>query len=317
MDLNDNEMLYKPSSVWIRSLIWAIIGSFSFGFIYACIARMDEVVIAKGELQALGAERPIRAPISGIVSEIYIKEGDSVEKNSKLLKFDNNVLLAKKEGLKAKLEELKSSINSESEILKEISILANAGGIQKLQYLQQKNKVIELGFAKKQIEAEIKEINFDKKKTVLVSPVKGKVFNLISVSEGFAANQGETLLKIVPSGDTEAKIFLKNSDIGFVKINMKAKIRVDAYPFTEFGSINGVLKSIGDEVIRSNQEVQNSLFPAYVSLENQYLEKNGEKLIVRSGQSVSVNLIVRNRRIISLLTDAVDKAIDSLKGIKS
>ena len=317
MDLNDNEMLYRPSSLWIRSLIWAIIGSFSFGFIYACIARMDEVVIAKGELQALGAERPIRAPISGIVSEIYIKEGDSVDKNSKLLKFDNNVLLAKKEGLKAKLEELKSSINSESEILKEISILANAGGIQKLQYLQQKNKVIELGFAKKQIEAEIKEINFDKKKTVLVSPVEGKVFNLISVSEGFAANQGETLLKIVPSGDTEAKIFLKNSDIGFVKTNMKAKIRVDAYPFTEFGSINGILKSIGDEVIRSNQEAQNSLFPAYVSLEKQYLEKNGEKLFVRSGQSVSVNLVVRNRRIISLLTDAVDKAIDSLKGIKS
>ena len=215
------------------------------------------------------------------------------------------------------MEELKSSINSESEILKEISILANAGGIQKLQYLQQKNKVIELGFAKKQIEAEIKEINFDKKKTLLVSPVKGKVFNLISVSEGFAANQGETLLKIVPSGDTEAKIFLKNSDIGFVKTNMKAKIRVDAYPFTQFGSINGVLKSIGDEVIRSNQEAQNSLFPAYVSLEKQYLEKNGDKLFVRSGQSVSVNLIVRNRRIISLLTDAVDKAIDSLKGIKS
>ena len=317
MDLNDNEMLYRPSSLWIRSLIWAIIGSFSFGFIYACIARMDEVVIAKGELQALGAERPIRAPISGIVSEIYIKEDDSVDKNSKLLKFDNNVLLAKKEGLKAKLEELKSSINSESEILKEISILAKAGGIQKLQYLQQKNKVIELGFTKKQIEAEIKEINFDKKKTLLVSPVKGKVFNLISVSEGFAANQGETLLKIVPSGDTEAKIFLKNSDIGFVKTNMKAKIRVDAYPFTEFGSINGVLKSIGDEVIRSNQEAQNSLFPAYVSLEKQFLEKNGEKLFVRSGQSVSVNLIVRNRRIISLLTDAVDKAIDSLKGIKS
>ena len=74
--------------------------------------------------------------------------------------------------------------------------------------MQQKNKVSELGYTKKQIEAEIKEINFDdKSKTLLVSPVKGKVFNLISVSQGFAANQGETLLKIVPSGDTEAKIF--------------------------------------------------------------------------------------------------------------
>ena len=317
MDLNNNEILQRPASIWIYSLIWAIIGSFSFGFIYACLARIDEVVIAKGELQALGAERPIRAPLSGIINEIYIKEGDLVDKNSNLLRFDNNVLLARKEGLKVKLEELESSIKAEEAILKELNILANAGGIQKLQYLQQKNKVSELGFAKKQIEAEIKEINFDENKTLLVSPVKGKVFNLISVSQGFAANQGETLLKIVPSGDTEAKIFLKNSDIGFVKTNMKANIRVDAYPFTQFGSINGILKSIGDEVIRSNEQNQNSLFPAYVSLEKQYLEKNNQKYFVRSGQSVSVNLIVRDRRIISLLTDAIDKAIDSLRGIKS
>ena len=317
MHLNNNEILQRPASIWIYSLIWAIIGSFSFGFIYACLARIDEVVIAKGELQALGAERPIRAPLSGIINEIYIKEGDLVDKNSKLLRFDNNVLLARKEGLKVKLEELESSIKAEEEILKELNILANAGGIQKLQYLQQKNKVSELGFAKKQIEAEIKEINFDENKTLLVSPVKGKVFNLISVSQGFAANQGETLLKIVPSGDTEAKIFLKNSDIGFVRTNMKANVRVDAYPFTQFGSINGILKSIGDEVIRSNEQNQNSLFPAYVSLEKQYLEKNNQKYFVRSGQSVSVNLIVRDRRIISLLTDAIDKAIDSLRGIKS
>ena len=317
MELNNNEILERPASIWIYSLIWAIIGSFSFGFIYACLARIDEVVIAKGELQALGAERPIRAPLSGIINEIYIKEGDLVDKNSNLLRFDNNVLLARKEGLKVKLEELESSIKAEEAILKELNILANAGGIQKLQYLQQKNKVSELGFAKKQIEAEIKEINFDENKTLLVSPVKGKVFNLISVSQGFAANQGETLLKIVPIGDTEAKIFLKNSDIGFVKTNMKANIRVDAYPFTQFGSINGILKSIGDEVIRSNEQNQNSLFPAYVSLEKQYLEKNNQKYFVRSGQSVSVNLIVRDRRIISLLTDAIDKAIDSLRGIKS
>ena len=40
---------------------------------------------------------------------------------------------------------------------------------------------------------------------------------------------------------------------------MKANIRVDAYPFTQFGSINGILKSIGDEVIRSNEQNQNSL----------------------------------------------------------
>ena len=317
MELIENEMLFKQPTHWVKLLIWAIIGSFSFGFLYACFARIDEVVIARGELQALGAERPIRAPISGIIEEIYISEGALVNKNSRLLKFDNNALQAKKERLIAKSDELISSINSEEMILNELEILSNAGGIQKLQYLQQKNKINELKYEIKQVKAEIKEINFDIDKTLLTSPVTGKVFNLIAVSPGFSANQGETILKVVPIGDIEAKIFLNNSDIGFVKTNMKAKIRIDAYPFTQFGSIDGKLKSIADEVIPSNQKNIDSRFPAYVSLDKQYLEKNDEKFFVRSGQSVSVNLVVRDRRIISLLTDAIDKAIDSLRGIKS
>ena len=38
---------------------------------------------------------------------------------------------------------------------------------------------------------------------------------------------------------------------------------------------------------------------------------------MRPGQSVSVNLIVRDKPVISLLTDAVEKAWDALRGIKS
>ncbi len=66
---------------------------------------------------------------------------------------------------------------------------------------------------------------------------------------------------------------------------MKAKVRVDAYPFTQFGSINGEIRSIGDEVLQANSTYPFSRFPAYLSLDNQYLEKEGIKYKVRSGQS--------------------------------
>ena len=52
-------------------------------------------------------------------------------------------------------------------------------------------------------------------------------------------------------------------------------------------------------------------------LKQQYLERNGKLYDVRPGQSVSVNLIVRDKPVISLLTDAVEKAWDALRGIKS
>ena len=111
-----------------------------------------------------------------------------------------------------------------------------------IQYLQQEKKVNEVNFELKQIEAKIKEINFDKKKTIITSPVKGKVFNLIPQSVGYASTLGENLMNIVPDGEVEAKVFLSNNDVGFLRQEMEADIRIDAYPFTQFGSIKGNLK---------------------------------------------------------------------------
>ena len=169
----------------------------------------------------------------------------------------------------------------------------------------------------KQIKAKIKEINFDKRKTIILSPVKGKVFNLIPQSIGYASTLGENLMNIVPDGDVEAKVFLSNNDVGFVKNQMEADIRVDAYPFTQFGSIKGKLKFVGDEVLPSDYQNPEPRFPAYISLSEQFLIKNGNTYEVRSGQSVSVNLKVRDKPVITLLTDSIDRALDSLKGIKN
>ena len=311
------DLVYKQPPKWTKALVWSIAGSFGFGLIFSCISRIDEVVIARGELQAIGAERPIKSPISGIISKIHVSEGKSVNTGDKLIEFDANVLFAREESLNAKLEELIITKKLEEDILKEVSTLAEIGGIQMIQYLQQEKKVNEVNFEVKQVQAKIKEINFDKRKTIILSPVKGKVFNLIPQSNGYASTLGENLMNIVPDGDVEAKVFLSNNDVGFVKNQMEADIRVDAYPFTQFGSIKGYLKFVGDEVLPSDYQNPEPRFPAYINLSKQNLTKNGKNYKVRSGQSVSVNLKVRDKPVISLLTDAIDRVFDSLKGIKN
>ena len=45
------------------------------------------------------------------------------------------------------------------------------------------------------------------------------------------------------------------------------------------------------------------------SLSRPYLEKNGVKYQVASGQTVSVNLVVRDKRVITLLTDAIQQLL--------
>ena len=98
---------------------------------------------------------------------------------------------------------------------------------------------------------------------------------------------------------------------------MKAQVRVDAFPYTQFGSLPGTLKSVGTLPIKPDAQNPQPRFPAYIRLEREKLRKDQIEYPVSAGQSVQANLILRDKRVISLLTDAVQKALDSLRAIRS
>jgi len=311
------EMRYKSSNFWSVTLTWSIIGSFGIGILYACISRIDEVVITRGELQALGAQRPIKMPFSGNVYEILVEEGEPVQQGQMLIKLDTDLFKARKQKLLAELDSLKRIIINENDILRMIHKVVKEGASSQVEYIQQKITVEELNSREKQIKEELREIEYQIELTNLTSPLKGKVFNLIPSSSGYVASAGETLLEIVPEGPMEAKVFFNNNDVGFLRSDMDAEIRVDAYPFTQFGSIDGNLKSVGEESLPPDQFNPQVRFPGYVSLGKQYLEKNSKKYFVKSGQTVTVNFIVRDKPLITLLTDVIANSWDSLRGIKT
>lgn len=361
------EVRLKPAPLWSQAVVWTIIGTASLGFVYAAAAKIDEVVVASGTLQAIGASRPIMSPVAGVVDQIYVKEGQSVRAGQALLKFDPEVnetrrsalqeqirferqrfieqeraFKARGQSLSARISSQEATLRTEQMILEKIKPLARAGGIQILQILQQENKVQQYRSEIAQSEANLREVEAELVKLrqeslrnlselerqlvevnkaldyeVLRAPVGGMVFELKPSSPGYAAQANQTLLQVVPRGTLEAKVFLTNRDVGFVKPGQLAQVRVDAFPFTQFGSIPGRLKSVGTDSLPPDQQNPQPRFPAYVSLDRPYLEKNDAKYKVSSGQTVSVNLIVRDKRVISLLTDAVQRALDSLRQIRS
>tara|TARA_A100001035_G_C27768906_1_gene495197 strand:+ start:812 stop:1825 length:1014 start_codon:yes stop_codon:yes gene_type:complete len=311
------EVRYKPSILWSSALIWAIAGSVGFGIFYSLLARIDEVVSVRGELQAIGAERPIKSPFSSLVQSINIKEGEKVEKGQILIELDTREFEAQILGLNSRLTRLINIGKSQKGIVENLYKLKEKGGISLIYYLEKKNLLEQTESEISIIKSKVKELEIKLKKSKLTSPVKGTVFNLIPSNANYFVTSGETILWIVPEGDLEAKVFFTNRDIGFVKSNMNAEIRVDAYPFTQFGSIKGNLYSVGNEALPADQNNSQPLFPALVKLEEQDLELNGIKYNLKSGQSVSVNLIVRDKPIITLFTSSIEKAFDALRGIKS
>ena len=365
--VNPQEVRLKPTPIWSQALIWTIIGTACLAFVYAIFAKIDEVVLAPGELQPLGAERPIKAPFAGVVKEILVKEGEQVTTNQLLLRLDadvsgkraetlkaqiklertrfeeeSNSIAARAQSLKERTDGLIRSLRTEKLIYSQIAPLAAQGGIQKVQLLQQRNRVEQLQSEIAQSRANLQEVEAQLLKTKqeslreladldrqlaevrdtqdkeeLRAPVAGVVFDLVPSSPGYAASAGETLVKVVPGGVLEAKVFLTNRDVGFVKAGMPAQIRVDTFPFTQFGAIPGSLKAVGTLPLPPDEQNPQPRFPAYVRLNRDYLSRGSQRFPVSSGQSVQVNLILREKRVITLLTDAAEKMFDSLRRIRS
>ena len=365
--VSPQEVRLRPAPIWSQALIWTIIGTASLAFVYAIFAKIDEVILAPGELQPLGAERPIKAPFAGVVKEILVKEGQNVLANQALIRLDPDVsgkradtlreqiriervrfteeirsIAAREQSLRERTEGLQKSLQTEQQVYDMIRPLGEVGGIQKMQVLQQKNRVQQLRSEIAQSRANLQEVqaqllkmkqeslkelaDLDRQllevtdtqnKEVLRAPLDGVVYGLIPSSPGYAAAAGETLVKIVPGGVLEAKVYLTNRDVGFVIPNMPAQIRVDTFPYTQFGAIEGSLKSVGTLPEPPDQQNPQPRFPAYVKLDKDYLTRGNRQFPVSPGQSVQVNLILREKRVISILTDAADKMFDSLRRIRS
>ena len=148
------------------------------------------------------------------------------------------------------------------------------------------------------------------------SPVDGKVFDLKAHTPGFVANVSEPLLKIVPAESLLAEVYITNQDIGFVQEGMPVDVRVDSFPFSEFGDIKGTLEWIGSDALEPTEEQPFYRFPARVKMEAQALKVNDRVLPLQSGMSISVNIKVRSRTIMSIFTDQFTRQVDRLKGLR-
>ena len=165
----------------------------------------------------------------------------------------------------------------------------------------------------KKVEADLKNrkniSDFRLINKTLKAPVQGIVFDS-NASEAGVIPAGETILKIVPQDSLAANLNIPNKDIGSIRVGQEAKIRVDAYPFTRFGELTGTVDSIGADVLLPDEKANYYRFPVKITLEKETLKgQSGIEVGLRSGMSVTGNIRIRDKRVISLLSDMLGKQI--------
>ena len=236
---------------------------------------------------------------------------------------------------------LEKTLNLYNEILSRYKFLKSQGAESELQLLKQQNSVSEtqgqlsktridrlrqqsiqeqqiqqLKSELEDLESRITEASVNLRYQELKSPVDGIVFDLQPRGRGYVAQSTETVMKIVPHDSLEASIEIPSSQIGFVKVGMPVDLSIDSFPASDFGVLEGELKSIGSDALPPDQFENRSeyRFPAKVRLFTQQLKlKNGKSLPLKGGMSLTSNVKLRKVTYLQLLMGSFQDKVDSLR----
>ena len=145
------------------------------------------------------------------------------------------------------------------------------------------------------------EVENWKQNFLIVAPIDGQVSLIQFWSGQQFINENEELLTIVPtsnSGKIIGKALLPIERSGKVKPSMRANIRLDGYPYQEFGSIQAMVKDISlvprGETYQIELEVAGTLVTNY------------EKSIpFRQEMQGTANIITEDRRILERVFDKI------------
>ncbi|ABD90034.1 HlyD family type I secretion periplasmic adaptor subunit [Rhodopseudomonas palustris] len=106
-------------------------------------------------------------------------------------------------------------------------------------------KVRDLEASLNVVDANIAKKNQRKQRLTITAPVAALVKSIEVNSIGQVVGSGQALATLVPlNTPLVAETSVRSSEIGYLRVGQSAQIRVGAYNFTRFGSLEGVVESI-------------------------------------------------------------------------
>lgn len=292
----------------------------------------DGEVVRKGQRLLSFDTRKAEKEAATLTSMIALEQS---ELESRLQTIDSRRMV-----LQGRKNLLEKKVRTKEMIVGEISKLVQSGGFQRLQYLEQVDQLLELKTQISQASAEISQVDFqvtqlklDSGKSIsdmrnrllaarlqlqyqnVLAPVDGVVFDPKANVQG-VISPGERILTIVPQKGLFAMVFVPNKDIGFVKPGQQAKVRIDSFPFTRYGELEGKVEQVGADALPPDQTNNFYRFPVKLKLGQSYLESRGSRIPLQSGMSVTTNLKLREKRVISLISDLLVNQTDSVRSIR-
>lgn len=146
----------------------------------------------------------------------------------------------------------------------------------------------------------------------LRSPMSGTVKNVRITTLGGVIKPGEEVMQIIPSGDhlmIEAKV--KPTDVAFLKPGLHAIIKIDAYDYSIYGTLNGKLTFISPDTINEDSKAGEQIYyrVQIQTDDTNFSSKPKERIEIQPGMTSTVEIITGKHSVLSYLTKPITKTL--------
>jgi hemolysin D len=156
-----------------------------------------------------------------------------------------------------------------------------------------------------QSQSQIKSLQFQLTQRIIKAPIAGIVFQLPVKNAGDVLQAGDLIAEIAPKGSLLVlRSQMDTNESGSLRVGMPVKMKFDAYPFQDYGVVEGKLSQIAPtSKVTETTQGQVTTYDLEIELKQTCIPTPDRCIALKPGQTATAEVIVRQRRIIDFLLD--------------
>jgi HlyD family secretion protein len=251
--------------------------------VWASLSKIDIVAESRGALVPEGYVKPVQAAGVGVVQNVLVRDGDHVERGQALVQLDATEI-------RTRVDKLREELSTSQSLLRQAMVSRPVA-----ESLEQQNRIARL-------QSEIAAAELSLQHTTITAPVSGLITTLNVRSSGAVLQTGETIATIAPAGARLlAETRVPNKDIAFIDKGLPAKLKFDAFPFQDYGTIDGEVVEVSPDA-QTDQQL-GSFYKVTIAPKQIQIAAQGRNMPLRPGLVLTAEIITERESILSLILE--------------
>jgi len=146
------------------------------------------------------------------------------------------------------------------------------------------------------------------------SPADGVLVDFTGWSPGGFITAGQLLGTVSPEDTLQVEVHVSPKDVGLLRIGQPARLQIDAFPYTEWGSLDGSVTAISGDLVGATAQASHAAatgFKVLVRPATSHLTlPDGTRGRLKKGLTLSARFLVARRSVFQLLYDDASAWLD-------